>query len=64
MHPSTNDWSRFMYSVGDWLLPRTDDSRLLLKYQPVPKIPNEDWSDDFLTCISWLRLGKKKCIST
>lgn len=64
MHPSTNDWSTFMYTIGDWLLPRTDDARLLMKYQPVPKTSNDDWNDDFLTCVSWLRSGKKKRIST
>lgn len=64
MHASTNDWGSFMYTVADWLLPRPDDERLLLKYQPVPHQPNEDWTNDYLTCVSWLRSGKKKRISS
>lgn len=62
MHPSTNDWNSFMYTVGDWLLPRTNNSRLLMKFQPVSPISNEDWTSDFLTCVSWLRSGIVKRI--
>lgn len=56
MHPSTNDWNRFMYTVASWLLPR-DQSDLLLKFQPVPRSPNNDWTDDFITCVQWFRSG-------
>ena len=62
MHPSTNDWDSFMYTVGNWLLPRQDNPILLMKFQPVSPEPNEDWTSDFLTCVSWLRSGKKKRI--
>ena len=57
MHPSTNDWSRFMYAVCDWLLPRPEDERLILKFQPVAKIPTETWTGDFGTAVEWLRSG-------
>lgn len=60
MHPSTNDWSKFMYTVTDWLLPRPDKPSTLNKYQLVPSAPNDDWTDDLTTCIAWLRSGKKK----
>jgi hypothetical protein len=62
MHPSTNNWDSFMYTVGDWLLPRQDNPRQLMKFQPVSPDPNEDWTSDFLTCVSWFRSGKKKHI--
>ncbi len=62
MHPSTNDWNSFMYTVGDWLLPRTDKPTQLMKFQPVAPESNEDWTNDFLTCVAWFRSGKKKRI--
>lgn len=55
MHPSTNDWHSFMYTVSDWLLPRPDNARQLMKFQPVSPVANEDWTDDFLTCVGWFR---------
>lgn len=62
MHPSTNDWNSFMYTVGDWLLPRPDNAGQLMKFQPVSPVSNEDWADDFLTCVSWFRSGIVKRI--
>ena len=62
MQASTRDWSHFLYTVGDWLIPRPEDARLLLKFQPVPRAPNGDWTDDFLTCVGWLRSGTRKTI--
>jgi hypothetical protein len=55
LHPSRGDWSRFLYTVSSCLLPRPEDQKLMLKFQPVPKEPNETWTDDFLTCVSWFR---------
>lgn len=62
MHPSTRDWKRFMYTVGGWLLPRKKDSGLINVFQPVSGEPNEDWTDNFLTAVEWLREGRKKTI--
>jgi hypothetical protein len=62
LHPSTNDWSRFMYTVCDWLLPRPEDERLILKFQPVPRTPTETWADNFGTAAGWLRSGVKRRI--
>ncbi len=62
MQASTQSWSHFLYTVGDWLLPRPDDDRLLLKFQPVPTSPNDDWTDNFLTCVGWLRSGTRRVI--
>ncbi len=62
MHPSTNKWDSFMYTVGNWLLPRRDNPTLLRTLQPVASVPDEDWTDDFNTCVSWLRSGREKRI--
>lgn len=62
MHPSTNDWNSFMYTVGNWLLPRQENPELLMKFQPVSPTADDDWTDDFLTCVSWFRSGVVKRI--
>lgn len=63
MHPSSNDWNEFMYSVGAWLRPRHSDPTLLDVFQPIAIKPNEDWTDDLATCIKWLRSGARKTIA-
>ena len=62
MSPSTGDWNSFLYTVSDWLLPWADNTKWLFKYQPVPSRPNDDWTDDFQTCVDWYRSGVKKRI--
>lgn len=62
-HPSTNDWSRFIYTVERWLISSPDAPECLLKFQPVPVHPNSDWTDDLQTCITWLRSATNKTIS-
>lgn len=57
MHPSTNDWSSFMYTVARWLLPRREDDQLLREFQPVAMEPNDVWTDNFAACVGWLRSG-------
>jgi hypothetical protein len=60
MHPSTGDWKDFVYTVERWLLPREGDSNLLLKFQPVPKAPNGEWTNNLLECIKWFR-SERRC---
>jgi hypothetical protein len=60
LHPSTGHWSHFLYTPNSWLLPRSEDEKLLLKFQPVPKEANNNWTDDFLTCVSWFRSGENR----
>lgn len=62
MHPSTNDWEKFMFTVGGWLLPRKKDPGLINVLQPVANEPNDDWTDSFSTAIEWFREGKTKTI--
>ncbi len=54
---SKGRWSAFLYTLERWLLPSDDPSKIST-YQPVPPGPNNVWTDDFLTCVSWLRDGK------
>ena len=54
MHPSSKNWSRFLFAVGDSLLSRPENEKLIKIMQPVPKAPNERWTDQLLTCIEWL----------
>lgn len=60
MQPSTNTWNTFMYTVSNWLIPRTDNAFLLQVYQPVAPTPNDDWTDNFLTVIEWFRSQQPK----
>jgi hypothetical protein len=63
MQPSTSDWSRFMYTVSNWLLPKNKPrEREVGTYQPVSPTPNEFWTDDLQTCIDWLLSKEKKSI--
>lgn len=62
VQPSTGDWTQFRYTVANWLLPRPEDSRLILKFQPVSLEPNDDWTDSLETCIKWLMEGIQKTI--
>ena len=63
MQASTHDWNHFLYTVCDWLIPRPEYAHFLEKFQPVSQSPDQDWTDDFLTCVSWLRSGLKKTIA-
>jgi len=63
MHPSTNDWSKFMYTVARWLLPRSENTQLLQVFQPVAMESSESWTDDFETCVSWLRSGATRRVT-
>jgi hypothetical protein len=62
MHPSTNDWSQFMYTVGDWLLPRRGVQTQLEVLQPVSLVPDDDWADNLVTSIERFRSGLKKTV--
>lgn len=62
MHPSTNRWDTFLYTVAAWLLPRPLARSEILKFQPVPVAPNDDWTDRFDTAVKWFRSGVEKTI--
>jgi len=62
MHPSSNQWDRFLYTVANWLLPDPIEPGLLLKFQPVAKGANDEWTEDFKTAVDWFRSGASKRI--
>jgi hypothetical protein len=62
MQPSTRDWNTFLYTLGKWLLPRHADTGLIEIFQPVPKGPNDFWTDRLETCLQWLALSEDKRI--
>src|SRR5205085_4298362 len=62
MEPVTRDWKSFRFTLGRWLLPRPDNSKLMRKYQPVSFMPDEDWTDSLATCLEWLASGVEKTI--
>lgn len=62
MEPSAGTWDAFLYTVADWLMPRPDDIGRLLKFQPVPRESNADWTHDFGTCVQWFRSRVRKTI--
>lgn len=62
LHPSTNEWDRFMYTVADWLIPNPNNENSLEVMQPVAMTPSDSWTDNLETCLAWFRSGLKKSI--
>ncbi len=54
MQPSTGKWERYMYTLGRWLLSGKKEGEMAT-LQPVTKVPNQFWTDDFRTAAQWLR---------
>ena len=59
MHPSSGSWRNFRYTVASWLLPRPANKGLVEIFQPVAAIPNDAWTDDLGTCLSWYESAKQ-----
>jgi hypothetical protein len=57
LHPSTGDWNRFLFTVGNWLLASKKQRELIETFQPVPDRPDEYWTDDLNRCIDWFVAG-------
>lgn len=64
LHPSTNDWSKFCYTVANWFIPDPADAGMIFKFQPVSMSANDDWTDHLETCVDWFASGVKKTIRT
>jgi hypothetical protein len=64
MQPSTRDWTRFMYTVGSWLIPRSkaDEKHLIMIMQPVSPSPTDVWTDSIDECIRWLLSGERRLV--
>jgi hypothetical protein len=64
LHPATERWERFAFTVGSWLLPRAREPNLIEIFQPVPITPDEYWTDDLNHCIEWFLSGTQKQLYT
>lgn len=62
LHPSSNDWGQFRYTVAKWLIPDPKDGELIFKFQPVAVAANDNWTDSLETCVEWLESGRSKTI--
>jgi hypothetical protein len=62
MQPATGDWTRFMYTVGSWLIPRAGDKKLIEIIQPVNSKRSDVWTDDLEECVKWFLSGEKKVV--
>lgn len=63
MHPSTGDWSKFLYTVGNWLLARKEDKSAIGAHQPIDESRKDEWTADFDEVVRWFRSGTKKTIT-
>lgn len=59
LYASCNDWSSYVYTVANWLRPRTDE-RLIEVMQPVSQAPSEFWTADFDEAVDWLERGEQR----
>jgi hypothetical protein len=62
MHPSTGDWSKFLYTVERWLIPTPNGADEVFEYQPVPRAPNDFWTNSLTEVIEWLRSDEVKTL--
>ena len=63
LHPSTNNWRQFIYTVANWLIPRSGRADLIAVLQPVSLTPNVDWTDSYEKAVEWFRAGNRKAIA-
>ncbi len=61
MQPSTGEWTRFMYTVGSWLMPRAK-KELIEIMQPVSSTRSDVWTNDIEECMHWFLSGEKRLI--
>lgn len=63
LYASSHDWSKYIYTVGRWLIPKRGNQKLIETMQPVSQLPNHDWTDSFDQCVEWLNGGEQKTIA-
>jgi hypothetical protein len=63
MQPLTDDWTKFLYTVGNWLLPRQKDPKSIGAHQPIDPSRTDEWTDDFDKAVAWFRSGARKTIT-
>jgi hypothetical protein len=58
LYASTGDWSHFVFTVADWLIPRPDNENLIAVLQPVSQAPSDRWTRHFDEAVEWLASGE------
>lgn len=53
LHPSTGDWTRFMFCPAHTLIPRADNPELIAVLQPVSPVRQLNWTDNLEEAIQW-----------
>lgn len=56
MQPSTNEWSDFMFTPAETLIPSSKSKDLIATLQPVPPANSKhyNWTPDIVECIDWI----------
>ena len=62
MHPSTENWQDFRYTIGAWLLPRQEDPNLIQIMQPVAALSDKYWTASLSECLDWYEEGASKTL--
>ena len=62
LHPSKGDWTNFIFTVADWLIPDASDASCIQTFQPVSPNPNDLWTNELLQVIRWFRSDDKKVV--
>lgn len=60
LYASSSDWSHYVYTVANWLLPRADNQHLIAVMQPVSQHPTAYWTSNFEECVHWLLSGEMR----
>lgn len=63
LYASSSNWSHFIYTVANWLLPRRSNANLIDIMQPVSKLSNDRWTTDFNEAVAWLQSGEHRPLS-
>ena len=63
LQPLTNNWANFVYIPTKWLLPQTEGSNRLLKFQPVSVVRDQYWTPDFDEAVDRFHSNREDVIS-
>lgn len=53
LHPSTGDWTKFMFCPAHTLIPKAGSPELIATFQPVSPIRQANWTDNLEEAIQW-----------
>ncbi len=62
LYASTGKWSSFIYTVGNWLISKSDNTKLIAVHQPVSQSLSNDWTFDFDEAVRWLLSGERRSL--